>query len=120
MITKETEPSTLVGLKGLFNNLTDSANVFPAAYVYQAEKGYTLEVELPGVKKEAVSIEVDRNILTIKGTRKRGEAETNYERSFRVNEEIDIESVTAVMEDGVLSLSLSKKKEAEAKKIVIQ
>ncbi len=53
---------------------------------------------------------MERNVLTIKGSRKRGETETTYERSFRVADQIDSDNVTAVMEDGVLRVSLTKKK----------
>lgn len=120
MLTNQLVPSTFFGLKDFFNNFEDSKTSFPVATIYEAENGYTLEVELPGVKKEDVSIEMERNVLTIKGSRKRGETETTYERSFRVADQIDSDNVTAVMEDGVLRLSLNKKKESEAKKIVIQ
>ena len=120
MLTNQLSPTTFFGLKDFFNNFEDSKTSFPAAAIYEAENGYTLEVELPGVKKENVSIEMERNVLTIKGSRKRGETETTYERSFRVADQIDSDNVTAVMEDGVLRVSLNKKKESEAKKIVIQ
>lgn len=120
MLTNQLTPSTFFNVKDFFNNLTNTTNVFPSAAIYETENGFTLEVELPGVKKENVSIQMEKNVLSVKGSRKRGETETTYERSFRVADQIDTEKVSAVMEDGILSISLSKKKEAEAKKIEIQ
>ena len=41
----------------------------PAVDIYETEAGVTLAVELPGVGKENVAIEVKDNILTLKGKR---------------------------------------------------
>ncbi len=120
MLNNQLAPRTFFGFKDFFNNYEGSNSVVPSAYVYEADAGYALEVELPGVKKEDTSIEVEKSVLTVKATRKRGENEIKYERSFRVADEIDVENVKAAMENGVLRVSLTKKKEAEAKKIEVQ
>lgn len=80
---------------------------------------YLLEADMPGVKKEDVSIEVNDGVLTISAQTKqsREEKKENYvfserrsgsfSRSFTLNG-IDEEKISAACEDGVLKLTLPK------------
>ena len=80
---------------------------------------YLLEADMPGIKKEAVSIEVNDGVLTISAQTKqsREEKKENYvfserrsgsfSRSFTLNG-IDEEKISAACEDGVLKLTLPK------------
>ncbi len=125
MYTSQLVPATFSGLRDFFDAFADSekatnCSITPRASVSEKDGAYTLEVELPGVKKENVEVSVDGNALTIKATRKNGEVETTYERSFRLSEEVDNENIGASMEDGVLRLSFTKKKSAEVRKLTIQ
>ena len=125
MYTSQLVPATFSGLRDFFDSFTDSekaanCSITPRASVSEKDGAYTLEVEIPGVKKENVEVNVEGNELTIKETRKNGEAEVTYERSFRLSEEVDSENIGASVEDGVLRLSFTKKKSAEARKLTIQ
>lgn len=78
-----------------------------------------LEVELPGVKKEDLDLQVEKNILTVKATRSRKDEKFTYERSFRLADDIDTENIGVSLENGVLSFSLSKKQQTAARKLTI-
>ena len=82
---------------------------------------YVLEADLPGFKKEDISVDIDKDCLTITAEHKSEEKEENadsyirreryygsYPRSFNVKG-IDTEAITAAYNDGVLTLTMPKK-----------
>lgn len=82
---------------------------------------YTLEADLPGFKKEDISVDIDKDCLTITAEHKSEEKEENadsyirrerfygsYTRSFNIKG-IDTEAITAAYNDGVLTLTMPKK-----------
>jgi len=87
---------------------------------------------LPGVEKDAVSVSIDENVLTIKGTKqftdaKDGEqwkrVETQYgefTRSFTLPDEVDVDQVSAAYKNGVLELSIPKVEPKKAKMIDVK
>ncbi|MCQ2107454.1 MAG: Hsp20/alpha crystallin family protein [Fibrobacter sp.] len=91
----------------------------PKADYYEIENGFMLEVELPGVKKEALDVQVEKNILTVKASRERKDNKVNYERSFRLAEDIDLENIQVALENGILAFTLTKKQQAGARKLNI-
>jgi len=96
------------------------------------EKGYYLEIDLPGVKKEDIEISVNDSILTVAGERKleKKEEKENYtriesffgrfERSFKLPPDADAENIEAKYENGVLKLFIPRKTKPEGKKIEIK
>ena len=94
-----------------------------------AGKAY-IEVELPGVKTEDVDITVHNGVLQISGQRKAPEHERKYAvndrvygqfgRAIPLPEDVDTESINAQLADGVLHVVLTKKPEAQPKKISIR
>jgi HSP20 family protein len=104
----------------------------PAVNEKVTEKGYILEIDLPGVKKENIEISVNEGILTISGERKlekkeEGENYTRiesffgrFERSFKLPADADAENIEAEYKDGVLKIFIPKKQKAEGKKIEIK
>lgn len=82
---------------------------------------YILEADLPGFKKEDISVDIDKDCLNITAEHKSEEKEENadsyirreryygsYTRSFNVKG-IDTEAITAAYNDGVLTLTMPKK-----------
>ena len=82
---------------------------------------YILEADLPGFKKEDISVDIDKDCLAITAEHKSEEKEENadsyirrerfygsYTRSFNVKG-IDTEAITAAYNDGVLTLTMPKK-----------
>ncbi len=104
----------------------------PRVDIHESENKYTVRTELPGVEKDAVSVSIDENVLTIKGTKqfvdaKDGEqwkrVETQYgefTRSFTLPDEVDVDQVSAAYKNGVLELSIPKVEPKKAKMIDVK
>lgn len=110
----------------------DKQNFLPPAEISENETQYLLSVDLPGLKKEDLKIEVVDSVLTITGERKRekrsdGERVTtlekaygSFKRSFRLPNTLNADKIEARYEDGVLELSLPKSEAAQPRRIEIQ
>ena len=93
--------------------------------LHEHEKDYCINAELPGVKKEDLDIDLDKNHITInaKKNEEKEESDSHYKKSeFRYGEfsrtiyfpnEIDIEKTDAKLEHGILKITAPK---IEAKK----
>ncbi|MCI6675422.1 MAG: Hsp20/alpha crystallin family protein [Clostridiales bacterium] len=90
--------------------------------VKETEQAYEVHVELPGYKKEQLSLELENGYLTVKAV-KNAEAEEKKEkenyirrerysgscsRSFYIGEDVKHEDIKAKFEDGVLYLTIPK------------
>lgn len=113
------------GLSNLFDTLNDDVKAcgscMPRSSV--SEKGgiYTLEVELPGVKKSDIDVNVEGDTLSIKATRKSASSEMHYERSFKLAEEINPDSAEAFLENGILTFKFTKKQNANSQhKLIVK
>src|SRR4029077_15641755 len=104
-----------------------------AVDVAENERAYVLRGDLPGVKKDDISITVDGDTVGItaevRGEKevKNGErvlrAERQYGkvyRAFTLGQAVDETQVEARYADGVLELTLPKKAAAQAKRITVQ
>lgn len=104
----------------------------PSLDVAETEGGYNVAVDLPGVAKEDVKITIEGRHVNVSAhtqreeTKKEGErviyrerATSSFARSFTLPEEVDQEASQAKLENGVLSLSLAKKRVAAAKPLTI-
>lgn len=89
--------------------------------ITEKDDKYILEADLPGFKKEDISVDIDKDCLTITAEHKSEDKEENadsyirreryygsYTRSFNVKG-IDTEAITAAYNDGVLTLTMPKK-----------
>ena len=99
------------------------------------EKGneYEIDIELPGVKKEDINVNLDNGYLTVSvNTQEETKSEKEnyivqerkyggYQRSFRLNSDIDKSDIKAAYKDGILTLSIPKTEQKKEKdtKIVI-
>lgn len=102
----------------------------PVADVTEDNDGFTMQVALPGVNKEAVETEVKENTLVIRGKREVSEAARRtmirqeipagrFYRAFRLGVPIKSSLVTAKLRDGILEIRLPKSEEAKPNKIVV-
>lgn len=94
-----------------------------AADFYEDDNAFFARVELPGVKRDEVKIELDKDLLTIAYERKtesddNAEA-TSYRRAIRVPEGIKSDAIGAKLEDGILTLTLPKGEEAKPREIQV-
>ena len=103
----------------------------PAVDIHESDEAFTLFVQVPGMKAEDVLVDVEKNVLTIKGER-REETEVDEEgfrrieryrgtfsRSFTLPQTVDDEAIDAKLEDGVLRLVLPKRSAPGARRIAI-
>jgi HSP20 family protein len=116
------------------NFLSPSDRIFnhiPAVDVRETEKSYVLEAELPGYDEKEIEVRLDNSTLTIESKKdeekKDGKNEnymirerrvSSFTRSFKLPENADSEGISASFKNGVLSLEINKR--AEAQKKVIQ
>jgi HSP20 family protein len=103
----------------------------PAVDIYETENEITVHAELPGVERKDIGLNLEKNVLTLKGER-RFEKETKQEnyhrierayggfsRSFSIPAMVDEEKIRAEYKDGILKISLPKKEQVQPKQIQI-
>lgn len=102
----------------------------PVTDIYETESGLTIVMEMPGVTKESVNVDLQDDVLRIEGqidfSKYKGMeplyTEYNvghYVRTFGLPSKIDREKIAAQLEDGVLTLTLPKVLEAQPRRISI-
>ena len=103
----------------------------PATDVYETEEALTVVMEVPGVDREGVAVELKDDVLRVEGRidfSKYGGLEPVYTeynvghwtRSFALSDKVDRERIDARLEDGVLTLTLPKTAEARPRRIAIR
>ncbi len=124
MLLTKMLPTNIFGLNDWFDSLNEDVKscdtCSPHASV--SEKGgiYTLEVELPGVKKSDIDVDVQGNTLSVRAVRKIATSEIKFERAFKLSEDLNLENIDAFLEDGILSFKFVKKQSAQPHKLEIQ
>ncbi|MGE4297313.1 MAG: Hsp20/alpha crystallin family protein [Desulfovibrionaceae bacterium] len=106
----------------------------PAADVIEHEDGFHIHLDMPGVRKEDLVIDVDKDELTITGktayapdptacdTRSYVHTEFGggeFRRTFTLSDSVDREKVTAQLKGGVLDLHLPKSEALKPRRISI-
>jgi len=103
----------------------------PKADLYRTKDGYAIEAELAGIPRENIQLEVDNNMLVLRGEKKyesapeskEGEAEQKeythketfhgtFVRSFELPEEADLSQVKASYKDGILKVTIPRRADA--------
>ncbi|MGE0526514.1 MAG: Hsp20/alpha crystallin family protein [Bdellovibrionales bacterium] len=112
--------------------MTDSQWFQPNFGVDETESAYLLSIDLPGVRKEDIKVDLTENVLTISGERKQErEAKDRagrrfersygrFQRSFALPNSVEVEKVEANLEDGVLHIALPKVERAKPRSIQVQ
>lgn len=103
----------------------------PAMDLVETDADFVLRADLPGVTEDEVSIEVERDVLTISGERRtEHEAKQDgyhriersagaFARSLTLPEGVDAEGVTAALADGVLEVHVPKPAQARPRRVQI-
>lgn len=105
--------------------------VAPAFDVFDDGDGYRLGADMPGMKAEDLEVEVTEDGIAIRGTRKveapegfsvhRREREPlTLARSFAFPTKIDPDNVSATLQQGVLTITLTKRADAKPRSITVQ
>jgi HSP20 family protein len=117
--------SPLAPASRIFNHL-------PAVDVRETEKSYILDMELPGCDEENIEVHVDGGSLSIESKQEEAKEDkknegayilrerrlNSFSRSFKLPENADPDSISAVFKNGILHLEI--KKRAESQKRIIQ
>jgi HSP20 family protein len=93
---------------------------------------YIVTAEVAGAKKDDVTVELEDNVLTIRGEKKSEREEKDehrryvertygsFSRSFSLPGNADPDRVEASIEDGVLTIEIGKREEAKPKTIAVK
>jgi HSP20 family protein len=88
----------------------------PTIYMDHDDKNYYLQVELPGVKKEDVSLEVSDQSFCVKGSR----ADIDIYGCYILAHAVDGEKAKAKFVDGLLNVEIPIKKILKGKKVTVE
>ncbi len=107
---------------------TNVTSFLPAVNTREDEKNYFIEIDLPGVAKEDINVELNENKLTVSGERKTREEVKKedyylvestfgkFQRTFTLPENVDVEHIEAKENNGVLEIVIPKVNNPEVSK----
>jgi HSP20 family protein len=103
--------------------------ITPPASVREIGDGYTLEIEMPGVRKDGLEISAENNELTVIGRRLLPALEgtlihcesrpENFRRVFEIDPSIDADKISAKIDQGLVALTLPKAEHVKPRKITV-
>jgi HSP20 family molecular chaperone IbpA len=102
----------------------------PATDIYETDDGLMVVMEVPGVERKDIDINVENEVIRVEGRIDASKYDgldplyTEYNvghfaRSFTLSNKIDQQKIGAQLEDGVLTLTLPKLKEAQPRRISV-
>jgi len=102
----------------------------PNADIFETEETLTVVMEMPGVEKKDLDVALENDVLRVEGKIDFAKYEGmepvyteynvgHYTRSFTLSNKIDQAGISAQLDDGVLTLTLPKLKEAQSRRIAI-
>ena len=108
-----------------------SAGNFPRTNLYDTGTALVLEADLPGLTEKDVNLTLNQDVLTLSGERKpdlpegygvhrRERLPLRFSRSYALPAKVDPEKTSAVMKDGVLTVTLEKAPEVKPKQISVR
>ena len=102
----------------------------PETDVVETEREIRVHVEMPGLKRENIEVDVENNVLTIRGEKREERTEGQegryhlaerrwgtFARSFVLPRDVDADNIHASFEDGVLTVRIPKSEKARRRKI---
>ena len=104
----------------------------PSVDIYETDEAIILKAELPGIKKEDVSVEIKDNVLTLRGERIEDKEikEGNYfrkercfgtfSRAFNLQHRVQPDKIKAKFKDGILEIEIPKPEEEKPKQITVK
>jgi HSP20 family molecular chaperone IbpA len=104
--------------------------VRPAVDIFEDTDGITLLLDMPGVSKERLSVQADKNSLTVEGTAQFDVPEgmealyadlrtSQFRRSFALSSELDVGNIHGSLKDGVLTLRVPKAAHVRPRRIEV-
>ena len=104
-----------------------SGGWIPRADIKEAPESFTIEVDLPGVERDNIRIDMDNGVLTIQGERhgdtgagmRRERVFGSFLRRFSLPDTADAENITARTRHGVLAVTIPKQKRVLSRRIEV-
>ena len=108
------------------------ACLVPRADIFEGDKEYRIDLEMPGVDRKDIQIDVEGDDLVVKAVRETEVPEgfkarrrehapkLSLQRSFRLGKEVDTDKISAKLDNGVLRLTLQKADQALPRRIEIK
>jgi HSP20 family protein len=120
-------------IENIFGNIETGFARGPRVDVRETDTGYVLEAELPGVDESDIDVNIDGGMLHIESKSESASTEsdddkgkilsernrTGFSRSFKLPENADTESINASFKNGLLTLDIKKRAEAQKRVIPI-
>jgi len=100
----------------------------PAVDIFENEEAWIFLADMPGVSKEGLDVNIDQDVLTLRGKAEASEQSEkllrefstgSYVRQFQLPGDIDADKAEASMKNGVLTLKLPKSEAAKPRRIEI-
>jgi HSP20 family molecular chaperone IbpA len=102
----------------------------PPTDIFESEDALTIVMEMPGVDREDIAVNVENGVLNVEGRLDFSKYEGmqpvyteynvgHYRRSFSLSSKIDQDRISAQIQDGVLTLLLPKSEEAKPRRISV-
>ncbi|TAK51176.1 MAG: Hsp20/alpha crystallin family protein [Gammaproteobacteria bacterium] len=129
--TQEVTKQTEAGAQGRPQAREAGYTLVPPVDIFEDADGVSLVLDMPGVTKDRLRIEAEREALVVEGEAainvpdgiEPAYAEirsTRYRRSFTLTSELDADRIEASLKDGVLSLRIPKRAELKPRRIEVQ
>lgn len=111
--------------------ITEDMGWSPSVEVTETDDAIEVAAELPGVSRDDVEVELQNNVLTIRGEKKQEKEEQNrdrhiveryygsFQRSFALPTPVEEDEVKAEFRNGVLRIHLQKATQARGRKVPI-
>jgi len=91
----------------------------PAVDILETPNSYLVKLDIPGASKEKISAKVENSSLVVTAQTNDSETPKEYRREFSLADDIDVNSIDAKYELGVLTVTLNKKQQYLPKEIII-
>jgi HSP20 family protein len=109
----------------------DNLAILPAVDIFEDDRGITVQAEMPGVAKERLNVQADRNSVVIEGEAAielpsgmeavyADVRSTRYRRSFALSSELEADRIEANLKDGVLTLRIPRRAEYTPRRIEVR
>ena len=100
--------------------------VIPAVDIVETSNSYVVTLDLPGAEKNKIKAQIENSTLTVSapverhyGEEKENETVREYRREFSLANDVDVNTVNALYDLGVLTVTLNKKQQFLPKQITI-
>ncbi len=116
-------------MRSAFRGASSAARFTPAVDIRAKEEELVFTFDVPGVKRDDLEVTLEKNVLTVKGTRAReagaeervsvGRAYGEFKLGYTLPAGIDGDKLAADLADGVLTVRVPRTPKAQPRKIAI-